>query len=149
MPILDIKAAEKENRKTRRTNAAKKRKTGNGNKSATAKAKDGKRKEKRSPAATLKQYRDAGHYTYSDGYAGLSLNNGDAIALSLKMLEPSRVVRVAEAVLPGIKKGELAKRYNKLNPGMQRMNAGNRIRAAIKSKRITKTALKKAITSTK
>lgn len=143
-PILDTKAAEKGNRRERRAAAAKKRKA-----KAKTNGKNAKRKEKRSPAETLKAYRDAGAYIQTDGYAGLSINNGDDIALSLRMLEPKRVVAVAEAVLPGIKKGELVKKYDKLNPGMQRMNAGNRIRAAIKSKRITKTALKKAIRATK
>ena len=103
------------------------------------------RKEVRSAAATLKKYRDKGNYQYSDGYAGLSLNNGDSTALSLKMFDPARVMAIAEAVLPGIEKGELAKRYGKLNPGMQRMNAGNRIRAAIKKGTITKAALKRAM----
>ena len=103
------------------------------------------RKEVRSAAVTLKKYRDKGNYSYSDGYAGLSLNNGDHTATALRMFEPSRVLAIAEAVLPGIEKGELAKRYAKLNPGMQRMNAGNRIRAAIKKGTITKAALKRAM----
>ena len=104
------------------------------------------RKEKRSAAATLAKYR--GGYVKTDGYAGLSINNGDNVADTLKMLEPNRVVAVAEAVLPGINAGELAKRYAKLNPGMRRMNSGNRIRAALKKKVITKTALKAAIRAT-
>ena len=117
------------------------------NKAPTTPANATPRKETRSAAQTLKHFRDKGNYSYSDGYAGLSLNNGDDTAMTLKMLDPARVVAVAELVLPGINAGELAKRYAKLNPGMQRMNAGNRIRAAIKTGRITKTALKKAITA--
>ncbi len=105
------------------------------------------RKEKRSAAATLKRYRT--NYVHTDGYAGLSINNGDKIADALKMCEPARVVRIAEAVLPGINKGDLTKRYAKLNPGMQRMNSGNRIRAAVKKGTITATAVKRAITATK
>lgn len=105
------------------------------------------RKEKRSMAATLKNAR--GRYVHTDGYAGLSINNGDKIADALKMCEPQRVVRIAEAVLPGLNKGDLQKRYAKLNPGQQRMNSGNRIRAAIKKGTITQTALKRAITATK
>ena len=101
------------------------------------------RKEKRSAAETLAKYRV--NYVKTDGYAGLSINNGDDIASALKMFEPNRVVAIAEAVLPGIKAGELAKRYAKLNLGMRRMNSGNRIRAALKKGTITKTALKKAI----
>ena len=105
------------------------------------------RKEKRSASETLKKYRVK--YVHTDGYAGLSINNGDKIADALKMCEPSRVVRIAEVVLPGLKKGELTKRYAKLNPGMQRMNSGNRIRAAVKKGTITAAAVKRAITSTK
>jgi len=105
------------------------------------------RKEKRSAADTLRRYRTK--YVHTDGYAGLSINNGDKIADALKMCEPERVVRIAEAVLPGVKKGDLAKRYAKLNPGMKRMNSGNRIRAAVKRGTITATAVKRAITSTK
>lgn len=100
----------------------------------------------RSASETLRKYRV--NYVHTDGYNGLSINNGDAIADQLKMCEPSRVVRIAEAVLPGIKAGELAKRYAKLNPGMQRMNCGNRIRSAIKNGTVTNAALKKAIAAT-
>lgn len=128
----------KTNRKTRKT-------TNQTNPATPADAPT--RKEKRSAADTLKRYRSK--YVHTDGYAGLSINNGDNIADALKMCEPQRVVRIAEAVLPGVNKGDLQKRYAKLNPGMQRMNCGNRIRAAIKKGTITKTALKKAITSTK
>lgn len=105
------------------------------------------RKEKRSMAATLRKHRSK--YVHTDGYAGLSINCGDDVADQLKMCEPQRVVRIAEKVLPNIKAGELTQRYAKLNPGQQRMNAGNRIRAALKRGAITKTALKRAITSTK
>ena len=100
----------------------------------------------RSAAETLKKYRV--NYVHTDGYSGLSINNGDSIADQLKMCEPQRVVRIAEAVLPGVKAGELAKRYAALNPGMQRMNCGNRIRSAVKNGTVTATALKKAIAAT-
>lgn len=99
------------------------------------------RKEKRSMAATLKKHRQK--YVQTDGYAGVSTNCGDDVATILRMHEPPKVVRIAEIVL-SMKKGELAKRYEKLNPGQQRMNAGNRIRSAFKKGLITKTALKKA-----
>lgn len=105
------------------------------------------RKEKRSMSATLKKHRS--RYVHTDGYAGLSINCGDDVADQLKMCEPDRVVRIAEKVLPNVKAGDLTKRYAKLNPGQKRMNSGNRIRAALKRGTITKTALKKAITSTK
>ena len=105
------------------------------------------RKEKRSASDTLKRYRT--NYVHTDGYNGLSINNGDDVAAALRMFEPDRVVAIAEAVLPNVKKGDLQARYAKLNPGMRRMNSGNRIRAALKRGAITKTALKKAITSAK
>ena len=91
---------------------------------------------------TLRKHR--ANYVHTDGYAGLSINNGDDVASALRMFEPDRVVAIAEAAL-GFKKGELAKRYGKLNPGQRRMNAGNRIRAAIKRGDLTKTAFKKAL----
>jgi len=99
------------------------------------------RKEKRSMADTLRKHR--GNYVHTDGYAGLSINNGDDVATMLRMFDPDRVVRIAEQVL-GLKKGELATRYAKLNNGQKRMNAGNRIRAAYKKKLITKSAITKA-----
>lgn len=105
------------------------------------------RKEKRSMSATLRKHRS--RYVHTDGYNGLSINCGDDVAQALRMCEPERVVRIAEAVLPNVKRGDLTKRYAKLNPGQQRMNSGNRIRAALKRGAITKTALKRAITSTK
>ena len=111
------------------------------------KTKDTKKDKKivRTAAATLKRYRDKGNYSHSDGYNGLSLNNGDNVALSLAMFDPDRVVAIAESVLPGINKGELKKKYSKLNVGMRRMNAGNRIRAAIKKGTITVAQLKAAL----
>ena len=99
------------------------------------------RKEKRSMADTLKQHR--GNYVHTDGYAGLSINNGDDVAAMLAMFEPDRVIAIAEAVLQ-MDKGALAARYAKLNNGQKRMNAGNRIRAAYKKKLITKTDIQKA-----
>ena len=104
------------------------------------------RKEKRSMAETLRKHR--GKYAHTDGYNGVSINNGDDTAQMLRMCEPDRVVRVAEIVLD-LEKGSLAERYAKLNNGQRRMNAGNRIRAALKKKTVTKTALKRAITATK
>ena len=108
-----------------------------------------KEKVVRTAAATLKKYRDQGNYSYSDGYAGLSLNNGDSVAQMLAMLEPERVVSLAEKVLPKIKRGELKAKYAKLNRGMKRMNAGNRIRAAIKKGTITEAKVRDAITGKK
>jgi hypothetical protein len=100
------------------------------------------RTEKRSMSATLRKHRDK--YVHTDGYNGLSINCGDDVATMLRMFEPDRVIAIAEAVLPGVKTGELAARYARLNNGQKRMNAGNRIRAALKRGAITKTAIRNA-----
>ena len=67
-----------------------------------------------------------------------SVNNGDAVALALAPLDPDQVVELAERLLfPDEPSGSLAARYSHLNPGQRRMNAGNRIRAAVKKGVIT------------
>jgi len=88
---------------------------------------------------------------YSEGYepsicasGRKSLNTGDKIARLLAGLEPLAVIQAAESVL-GMKSGELSERYESLNPGQQRMNAGNLIRSAFKRGEISATAVKKAI----
>lgn len=58
-----------------------------------------------------------------------SLSCGDATAKSLQGLELEDVYKKASKVL-GVPVTELKSRYSKLNPGMQRMNLGNRMRAA-------------------
>ena len=60
-----------------------------------------------------------------------SLHNGDDTATTLAGMEPQRVVELAERVL-GLEAGELWTKYQNLNKGQQRMNAGNRIRNAIR-----------------
>lgn len=78
----------------------------------------------------LNSYR--GGYTESVSASGnKSLHNGDTTATTLAGMEPQAVVALAEAVL-GMEAGELWSKYEKLNKGQQRMNAGNRIRNAIK-----------------
>ena len=57
--------------------------------------------------------------------------------------EPLAVIWAAERLL-GLESGELATKYAHLNPGQKRMNAGNRIRAAIKRGDATIDDLKKA-----
>ena len=81
-------------------------------------------------AKTLAKYR-AG-YEDTASYSGrLSKHNGDDVAGILAGAEPGQVIAAAEALL-GLEAGELAAKYDRLNPGQKRMNAGNRIRAAIK-----------------
>lgn len=71
-------------------------------------------------------------YTESVSASGnKSLHNGDDTATTLAGMEPQAVVALAEAVL-GMEAGELWTKYQNLNKGQQRMNAGNRIRNAIK-----------------
>lgn len=65
-----------------------------------------------------------------------SLNTGDKLATILAGMEPLAVIRLAEQVL-GLEAGELLTKYEHLNRGQQRMNAGNRIRAAVKRGDIT------------
>lgn len=73
-----------------------------------------------------------------------SLNNGDSLAHLLASLDPATVVALAERVL-GLPKDELWAKYQHLNRGQQRMNAGNRIRGAVKRGDTTITKVKKAL----
>jgi len=78
----------------------------------------------------LNSYRNG--YTEAVSASGnKSLHNGDDTATTLAGMEPQRVVELAERVL-GLEEGELWTKYQNLNKGQQRMNAGNRIRNAIK-----------------
>ena len=84
----------------------------------------------RDMSSTLNRYRE----TYEDtaAYSGrLSKHNGDDVAKLLAGATPEAVIAAAEVLLK-LEEGELETRYASLNPGQRRMNAGNRIRAAIK-----------------
>jgi dsDNA-specific endonuclease/ATPase MutS2 len=71
-------------------------------------------------------------YQRTTAYSGnRSMDNGDDLANLLSGSTPKEVVLAAEALL-GLDPGELWDKYQRLNPGQQRMNAGNRIRAAWK-----------------
>ncbi|WP_394144929.1 hypothetical protein [Vibrio atypicus] len=61
---------------------------------------------------------------------------GDELQLFLKGFAPSDVIAIAEHLL-GFSSGELSKRYEQLNNGQKRMNAGNRIRTLVKKKERT------------
>ena len=54
-----------------------------------------------------------------------SLNNGDEIAIALAGLTTEEVYEIANKLIPD---NDFSTRYKKLNPGMQRMNIGNRLR---------------------
>jgi hypothetical protein len=75
-----------------------------------------------------------------------SLDNGDKLAKSLRGLGLDDVYKEAAKVLGKDEAAALYKRYNKregkepLNPGMQRMNLGNRMRAAMRQKGSTSKA---------
>jgi hypothetical protein len=60
-----------------------------------------------------------------------TMDCGDELASLLRGLEPQEVCELADEVL-GTGEGHHMQRYGHLNPGQQRMNAGNRIRAALK-----------------
>lgn len=92
--------------------------------------KDEEQAPKRTMAETLQRYR--GSYVACTSPTGRSsLRKNDQIAKLLEGQPPEAVVAIAERAL-GLEAGELWAKYEKLNPGQQRMNAGNRIRAAVK-----------------
>ena len=90
---------------------------------------------KRSMSETLLRYRQG--YESAVSYSGTkSLNNGDDVAHFLDGMSPTEVLQAAERIL-GFEDGELQAKYAHLNAGQQRMNGGNRIRAALKREDIS------------
>lgn len=61
----------------------------------------------------------------------LSYDNGDEVAIALRALTLADTYAACANVI-GTAKGELIARYSHLNNGQQRMNLGNRIRAAFR-----------------
>jgi hypothetical protein len=99
--------------------------------------------EVKSMSATMLKYRKK--YEPSLSASGRkSLNTGDEIAHLLAGLEPRLVIAAAERLL-SLKTNELWDKYSGLNVGQQRMNAGNRIRGAVKRGDVTVKDVKKAI----
>ncbi len=84
----------------------------------------------RSMAKTLAKYR-AGYETGVTAEGRKSLNNGDEIAHMLEGWSAEQVMTAAEKIC-GLEPGELVAKYEHLNRGAKRMNAGNRIRAFAK-----------------
>lgn len=80
---------------------------------------------KLSKSEQLRKYK-AGYETYATA-TGLSMDNGDDIALLLRGSSPETVMRAAEK-LKQLDPGTLALRYADRNNGAKRMNAGNIIR---------------------
>jgi hypothetical protein len=70
--------------------------------------------------------------------------NGDDVAVALEGVEPAQIIAAAEKLL-GFKKCDLRKKYAGMNNGQQRMNAGNRIRAAVKRGDVTVDEVAKAV----
>ena len=100
-------------------------------------------KEVKNMSGTMQKYR--AKYEPSISASGRkSLNTGDDVAHLLAGMEPKAVVAAAERLL-GMKVNELWAKYEKLNIGQQRMNAGNRIRGAVKRGEATIAQVKKAI----
>jgi len=90
-------------------------------------------------AKTLSEHAKA--YEDSVSYSGgKSKICGDAISKDLQGLNPDQVIEVAEKILD-LKHGELAVKYDHLNPGQKRMNSGNRIRGAVKKGTVTEEAV--------
>lgn len=87
----------------------------------------------------LKKYRSQ-YEPHGNRESGVSLDNGDDVATFLRAFAPDRVVKIASALLDE----DFNKRYGHLNAGQRRMNAGNRIRNAIKRGDTTMKDLKKA-----
>lgn len=69
-----------------------------------------------------------GHANVSAG-GNATMDNGDALAKKLRGAELDDVYAAASKVL-GESQAALKAKYAHLNPGMQRMNLGNRMRAA-------------------
>lgn len=88
---------------------------------------------KRDMASTLAKYREMPeHYKPTVAYSGRkSLSIGDTVAQFLDGMSPAEVLEAAERIL-GLEGGELVAKYAHLNLGQQRMNGGNRLRAALK-----------------
>ena len=61
-----------------------------------------------------------------------SLNNGDEVAQALAGLDEKAVMALADMWTPLPDGQKHAEKYERLNPGSQRMNAGNKLRGAVK-----------------
>ena len=92
-------------------------------------------------------------YKTTKAYSGKqSLNNGDEFAKALAGKTPAQTMAAAEAVHKTFDPDnvpDLKAKYGKLNAGQQRMNSGNRIRAAVKRGDITIAAAIKLIKKAK
>lgn len=84
---------------------------------------------------TLRKYRQG--YEKAVSYSGnQSLDNGDEVAELMRGMSPQEACALADKVF---KQPEFThwEKYQHLNPGSRRMNAGNRIRAAYRREEFT------------
>lgn len=84
---------------------------------------------KRTKAEQLRIYKE--RYEPYATETGVSMDNGDEVALALRGASPEAVMAAAEK-LKGLEPGELTTRYADRNPGAKRMNAGNIIRGTVR-----------------
>ncbi len=63
-----------------------------------------------------------------------SLDNGDSVAKKLRAMTLEEVYKEYARVAGREEEAAMRKRYSHLNPGMQRMNLGNRMRAHLNGK---------------
>ena len=86
--------------------------------------------ENNTMSQTLMRYRT--NYVGAVSYTqGATLDNGDELAQTLRGLSPEQVCKIADGVF-GEPAGTHFARWEHLNVGQRRMNAGNRLRAAAK-----------------
>lgn len=94
-------------------------------------------------AGTLNKYRPT--YVKTVNWSGsASVDNGDEVAELLRGLNPDETCAIADHLFGEIPGTHFAK-YQNLNRGQRRMNAGNRIRALIKRGEKTAADLQAAI----
>lgn len=86
--------------------------------------------ETKTMSSTLSKYR-AKYEPSISANGRKSLNTGDLFARLVSGASAPEVCALADAIM-ATEKGHHAARYSKLNIGQQRMNSGNRVRAAIK-----------------
>lgn len=95
--------------------------------------------DKKEPLVNVK--RDKYHKTRAAS-GSVSLNNGDEVATALEGLTLEEIFEVASKLIPD---NDFTTRYKKLNPGMQRMNVGNRLRGWVRKDEKNLAAFNKAI----
>lgn len=60
-----------------------------------------------------------------------SIDSNDSVAVKLRGMDLGEVYKLAASLIPPNTVASLRDQYSHLNPGMQRMNLGNRIRGAL------------------